>query len=67
MQDIVNIIGIIVGVIGMGYGLWWYLFKQEVPKAEGCLCYRRTRMVLDMNYDCPLHGHWRSSMQKRGF
>ena len=60
------IILILIAVPLLGF-LAWYLFWQKIPLDKGCLCNGRTRMQLDMNYDCPLHGHWRSSMQSDGF
>ena len=49
---------IIIGLAILAF-LFWYLFVQKIPLQDGCLCDSETRMVLDMNYDCPLHGHWR--------
>jgi len=42
------------------------LFSKPVH-VEGCTCKDITRWSKTIDYDCPHHGHWRSSMQSDGF
>ncbi|MHA1817457.1 MAG: hypothetical protein ACTSX1_15755 [Candidatus Heimdallarchaeaceae archaeon] len=55
-----NTILIIFGVVA-GIGLLIKALKivfRKDPIPEGCLC-KHTRLSIDINYDCPLHGDWR--------
>ena len=53
---ILGILGVIVGITMVVKGIM-IIFRKD-PMPEGCLC-KRTRLTLDINYDCPFHGDWR--------
>ena len=53
---VLGILAILAGVGLMVKAIMIVFRKDTIP--EGCIC-KHTRLVLHINYECPIHGEWR--------